>query len=134
MKNVFVGVVRWGFGLFYTGMGAVSLTFRLLEKPFVTPVNNAQEYAFASALTASGFIDPLISITCLFGGMLVLIRRTTPLGLVVLAPLVTVIFLYHLILSGSPAIGAVQLVLLLALAWLHRGVYRPLWSYGTSAA
>jgi len=133
MKSVLAGVVRWVFGLFYTVMGAVSLTFRLLDKPFVTPANNAQEYAFASALTASGFIDPLISATCLVGGLLVLVRRTTPLGLVVLAPLVTVIFLYHLLLSGSPAIGAVQLVLLLALAWVHRGAYRPLWSHGTGA-
>ena len=129
-----ISVIRWLFGLFYGGMGAVSLAFRLLDKPFVTPVNNAQEYAFASAMSASGFVDPLITLTCLVGGILVLVRRTTPLGLAVLTPLIAGIFLYHLVLSNSLVIGNVQLALLLVLLWHYRASFRLLWRYGLSSA
>ena len=132
--NTAISGLRWVFGLFYACMGAVSLTFRLLGKPFVTPVNNAQEYAFASALTASGFVDQLITLTCLVGGVLVLVRRTTPLGLAMLTPLIVGIFLYHLALSKSLVIGNVQLALLLVLVWHYRASYRSLWRYGLSSA
>ena len=136
MTNILAAVVRWIFGLFYVAVGTVALASRMLGKPFATPINNEQEYAFASALTASGFMDPLVSAACLVGGLLVLVRRTTPLGLAVLAPLIGVIFLYHLVLSGSPLIGALQLALLFVLAWLHRSAYRPMWNYraGTRVA
>lgn len=129
-----IAVIRWVFGLFYACMGAAALTFHLMDKPFVTPVNNAQEYAFTTAIKASGFVDPLITLTCLVGGILVLIRRTTPLGLAILTPLIFGIFLYHLVLSKSLVIGNVQLALLLVLVWFHRAAYRSLWNYPTARA
>lgn len=134
MSNILAAVLRWIFGLFYVAVGTVAFGSRLLGKPFVTPINNEQEHAFAMALSASGFMEPLISAACLVGGLMVLFRRTTPLGLAVLAPLIAVIFLYHFVLSGSWLIGAVQLALLCVLAWLHRSAYHALWNYSSGAS
>jgi hypothetical protein len=47
------------------------------------------------ALTESHFMDPLLAIACLFGGRALLSRRTAPLGIAILAPVVAVIFLFH---------------------------------------
>lgn len=103
---------------------------QLLGKPWVTPEEPPHAKALTSAFTASGLVDPIIAAVCLVGGVLLLIRRTAPLGIVVLAPLVTGIFLFHLLLSGGWIWGTAHFALLLLLAWLHRSAYRPLWSYG----
>ena len=129
-SSVAVGFARWVFGLFYVAVGTAWLVLAAMGKPFPQPINNAGEHAFVQALTASGFIDPLVAATNLIGGLLVLIRRTAPLGIAILAPVVVVIFLYHTILSGSAIVGSVQLIYLAVLAWLHRSAYRPLWQYG----
>ena len=127
-----VGIARWIFGLFFVAVGTAWFVFAALGRPFPQPINNAEEHAFVQALAASGFIDTLVASTNLIGGLLVLIRRTAPLGIAVLAPVVVVIFLYHTILSGSAIIGSVQLIYFTVLAWLHRSAYRPLWQYGAS--
>ena len=129
MKHVAVLGLRWLFGLFYAVVDAVALVFWSQGKTLVNPDNNERELAFAAALSATGFMDALIFATCCVGGLLVLIRRTTPLGLAVLAPLIAGIFLYHVFLSKEPVIGNAQLALFLVLVWLHRSAYRPLWNY-----
>lgn len=119
-------ILRWIFGLFYVYVGAAWFTFLILGKPWVEPETHEAAKAFAAALTASGFADPLVSVTCLVGGSLLLVGRTAPLGIVVLAPLVTVIFLFHLFLSHAWPWGTANLAVLLLLAWQYRRAYRPL--------
>jgi hypothetical protein len=43
---------------------------------------------FQKALTASHFMDHLLALACVFGGGVLLIRRTAPLGIAMLAPVV----------------------------------------------
>lgn len=128
--RVATAVLRWVYGLFYAYVGASWFIHALLGKPWVTPPEPPQAQAITSAFAASGVVDPLIALTCLVGGVLLLRQRTTPLGVAVLAPLVSGIFLFHVFLTGGWVWGTVHFCLLLLLAWLHRGAFRPLWSHG----
>lgn len=127
-------IIRWIFGLFYAFVGASWFIHRIIGKPWVTPPEPPLAKAITSAFAASGVVDPLIAATCLAGGLLLFIRRTTPLGIAILAPLVTGIFLFHVFLTGGWVWGTIHFVVLAILAWLHRDAFRPLWSYGASDA
>lgn len=124
-----VTVARWIFGLFYfaTGVAIFLYAFFGIGSPPSQPTPQATE--FTLALTASHFIDPLLSLAYLFGGGALLIRRCAPLGIVVLSPVVLVIFCFHLVLSGQWLWGTINLAWLLMLAWQFRAAFRPLWSY-----
>jgi hypothetical protein len=85
--------------------------------------------AFQKALTETHFMDPLLAIACLFGGVALLIRRTAPLGIVILAPVVVVIFLFHLVLTGNWMWGTLNLLWFAGLAWYYRRAFIPLCNY-----
>jgi hypothetical protein len=127
-------VLRWLYGLFYAYVGASWFVHRLIGKPWVTPPEPPLAKAITSAFSASGVVDPFIAAACLAGGLLLLVRRTAPLGIAVLAPLVTGIFLFHVFLTGGWVWGTLHFLLLLALAWLHRSAFRPLWRHGADQA
>jgi hypothetical protein len=112
--------LRWLYGLFFllTGLWIiVAVTTGLIGPP---PQPNARAAAFMQALSASGFMDPLLGLSFIFGGGALLWRRTAPLGLVILAPSVAVILLFHLVLSGQVPVGLIVAGLLLALMWHER--------------
>lgn len=132
--RLFTLILRWLYGLFYTQVGASWFVHKLIGKPWVTPPEPPLAEAITSAFTASGVVDPLIAATCLGGGLLLLARRTTPLGIIILAPLVTGIFLFHVFLTGGWVWGTIHFALLVVLAWLHRSAFKPLWSYGRAGA
>lgn|GEM_PF-2994477 len=84
-----------------------------------------------------GFGDSLIAAVCLLVGGLLLVRRTAPVGLLLLTPLVVGICLFHLQLDTLPydrIWGAAHLACLLLLLWLHRDAYRGLWQPRVHAA
>lgn len=114
------------FGLFFLLMGlwAVSSSFGLGSPP-EQPTKAAAD--FTSALTNSGFMDPLMGVSFIVGGGALLLRRTVPLGLVVLAPSVAVILFFHLVLSRQYLWGPFVAAYFLALAWHHRRQLEPLW-------
>ena len=85
--------------------------------------------AFQNALTESRFMDPLLAFACLFGGGALLIPRTVPLGIAMLAPVVVVIFLFHLLLTGNWIWGTLNLVWFTGLAWRYRRAFTSLWTY-----
>jgi hypothetical protein len=122
------------FGLFYFGTGVAIALFYLFGwgGPPSQPTVAAQ--AFTDALSQSRFLDPLLALSYLVGGGALLFRRTAPLGLAVLAPVVLVIFTFHLVLSGQWMWGTLNLVWLLALAWQFRSAFRPLWTYALPSA
>lgn len=122
-------VLRWLFGLFYLYVGVSWFVHKLIGKPWVTPPEPPLAKAITSTFSASGVVDPFIAPACLVGGALLLVQRTAPLGIAVLAPLVTGIFLFHVFLTGSVVWGSLHLGVLAVLAWLHRSAFRPLWSY-----
>lgn len=127
-RDYLLTAARWIFGLFYfsTGVAIVFAQFGFGSAPH-QPTAVAQ--AFTDALTQSRFMDPLVALTYLLGGGALLIRRTAPMGIAILAPVVTVICCFHLVLSGQWFWGPLNLAWLLALAWFHRDAYLPLWHY-----
>ncbi|MEO8779009.1 MAG: hypothetical protein ABI389_10115 [Rhodanobacter sp.] len=129
MNNVKTAA-RWLFALFYTAVGCSWFSHQLLGTPWPAHQEAPAAKALTVALTESGLVDPLIAAVCLAGGILLFVGRTAPLGIAVLAPLVTGIFLFHLLLNQNWAWGTLNLCFLIALAWLHRGAFRPLWNYG----
>jgi hypothetical protein len=120
---------RWIFGLWYLLSGGAWLVTnasgRSVEHHEVTP----GAIAFTKALSDSRFMDPLLAVACLLGGGALLIGRTAPLGIAILAPVVVVIFLFHLVLSGNWIWGALNLVWFTGLAWRYRRAFIPLWTY-----
>jgi len=124
-----VAVARVVFGLFYFATGVAILLYALfgIGGPPNQPTPEASE--FTMALTASRFVDPLLSLAYLIGGGALVRHRSAPLGILVLAPVVLVIFCFHLVLSGQWIWGTANLAWLLALAWNYRSAFPPLWSY-----
>lgn len=89
----------------------------------------AASQAFTDAMTATGFLNPLLMVDYALGGGTLLFRRTAPLGLALLAPPVVVIFLFHLKLTGNVAWGGGWALDWALLAWRHRTGFMGLWSY-----
>jgi hypothetical protein len=85
--------------------------------------------AFAGALVASGYMMPLIGLTLLSVGILLVLNRFVPLALVLFAPFIVNSLAFHFFLerSGLP-VATVFLALHLYLAWVHRAAYRQLLS------
>ncbi len=113
-------------------LGLVFVVFSLnywghfLEVP-MPEGENAQQ--FMGAIAGSGFLT-VVKVLELVGGILVLSVRFTPLGLLLLGPIVVCINLYHLTMdpAGLPlaiVIGAAALFL----AWRHgdrfAGFFQP---------
>ena len=125
--NILV-VARWIFGVLYAGTGLV-ITSGFLGLAAPPPQPTPAAAAFTHALTQSGIVDPLLTLTYLVGGIALLRDKTAPIGIILLAPAVAVIFLFHLALSGQWIWGTLNLVWLLALAWQYRSAFRPLWNH-----
>ncbi len=84
--------------------------------------------AYLGAMMETGYAWPLLKLTEIAAGLLLLSGRFVPLALLLLAPIVVNITLFHIFLapSGLP-LGIVVLVLMLYLAhayWPHfRGIF-----------
>jgi len=120
--------VRLISALWYFGVGIIG---------FITndAVKDAAKDAtpLEKAMAESLFMNPLLCLACLVGGGAMLFRRTTPLGIVILAPLVIIIFCFHMVITKSYLWGALNLVLLAANAWRFRRGFDPLWNYAGPA-
>ena len=116
--RVLLGLVFFAFGL--DGF----LHFVPQPDPSTMPPGSV---ALAGALMASGYMFPLIKGTEVIVGALLLANRFVPLALVLLAPVLVNIVLFHAFLAPAGIGMAVVLVVLqLFLAWTHRGAYRQL--------
>ena len=85
--------------------------------------------ALLGAFVASGYMMPLIKLTEISVGALLLANRFVPLALVVLMPVTLNIFLLHAFLDPAvPGIIVATLVLVLNvfLIWAYRTHYAPL--------
>jgi len=92
-----------------------------LEQPM--PAGEAAQ-AYMGGLAAAGFFFPVLKLVEIVAGLLLLIRKFSGLALVLLAPIVVQIFLYHVLLDPvPPAIGMAGLLVALE-AYLGFGVYR----------
>ena len=87
----------------------------------------AAAVAFGSALFGTGYMMPLVAGTELLGGLLLLANCWVPLALIVLAPVVVNIALFHAFLTPTEVgVACFVLALELALAAVHRRSYAAL--------
>ena len=93
------------------------------------PAMPAEAGAFFGALARSRYMLPLLFATQLVGGTLALTGIFVPFALVLLAPVIVNILLFHLFLDPA-GIGPGLLVALceLVLAWHHRRSFRGLFA------
>lgn len=84
---------------------------------------------FMGALAATGYMMPLIKITEVVGGLMLLSGRYVPLGLTLLAPGIVNIVLFHVFLApASLPLAILILALEIYLAYSYRDVFRPVLS------
>jgi len=88
---------------------------------------------FLGALYKTGYFLPMIGVTQIIGGALLLAGMVVPFALALLAPVVVNIFLFHAFLApaGLP-VALVVVALELILAWMYRDAFAPL--FGSSSA
>ena len=86
------------------------------------PEMSAEAGAYMGGLAATGYFLPVLKIVEVVAGALLLMRLFSALALLLLAPVVVQILLFHIFLdtAGLP----MALVLTLLLAYLGFGVYR----------
>jgi hypothetical protein len=109
-------------GLVFTVFGLNGF-LHFLPAPEVTEAGGA----FLGALAAAHYMFPLIKGVEVAAGLALLANRFVPLALILLAPVVLNIVLFHAVLSPA-GLGMSLLLLALGsyLAWTHRSSYRPL--------
>jgi hypothetical protein len=120
---------RWIFALWYLMTGGAWLLSHALGRGAAHQETASGAIAFQKALTESHFMDPLLAIACFVGGGALLSHRTAPLGVAILAPVVAVIFLFHIVLTGNWMWGTLNLVWFAGLAWWYRKAFTSLWAY-----
>jgi uncharacterized membrane protein YphA (DoxX/SURF4 family) len=125
-------IARMLFGLAFTVFGLNGVLMSLFDKAFIPPPQEMPEAAasFFQALTNTRFMLPLIGGVQLISGLMILTGVMTPLGLVLLAPVVVNIVLYHHYIDPNGlGIAYVVLALELFLAYAYwpafRGVLDP---------
>ncbi|MDE2849078.1 MAG: DoxX family protein [Acidobacteriota bacterium] len=109
-------IARILLGLLFV-FGGVTGLFELVEQPEV----GEEAAAFMGAIMDTGYLWPVIKVTEIVCGVLLILGVFVPLALVLLAPVVLNILLFHVFLepSGVP-IGLFAVVLGLYLAHQHR--------------
>ncbi|MFD2581386.1 DoxX family protein [Pedobacter vanadiisoli] len=94
------------------------------KAPEMTPAQTS----FMTGLMASVYLFPLIKITELIGGVLLLINRTAPLASIIILPVTLNIFLYTAFLAQPKDLpmSAVMLLFNLFLLYAYRAKYLPI--------
>jgi hypothetical protein len=120
--------VRLIFASWYFGVGVIGFITNDAVKD-AAKASTPLEKAMAESL----FMNPLLCLACLVGGGAMLFRRTAPLGIVMLAPLVIIIFCFHMVVTKSYLWGSLNLILLAANVWQFRRRFDQLWNYAGPA-
>jgi uncharacterized membrane protein YphA (DoxX/SURF4 family) len=109
-------------GLIFAAMPWMAI-LRLVSTPPMPP----GAAAFLGALMKTGYMLPLIWATEIMAGVLILFGIFVPLGLVLLAPVLVNIILYHIFLAPSGVGMAIVVCLLeLIVAWQYRRAFDSL--------
>ena len=105
--------------------GLLGMTFIVFGANFVfhflpMPPSTQAGGAMMGALFGTGYFLQFVKIVEIVGGVLVLTGRYTPLGILLLAPIVVQILLFHLFLAPGGMLMAIGLVALEAfLGFVH---------------
>ena len=90
---------------------------------------------FLGALFRTGYFLPLLGLTQVVGGVLLLTGMMVPFALVLLAPVIVNIIMFHLFLApaGLP-VALIVVALEVILVWMHRDAFAPLFFSGRAEA
>lgn len=125
----FPSIARFLLGLPLLVFG-LNAFFNFIPPPDVVMPEKAVN--FSAALMESGYMGPLIGLTLLVSGALLVLNRFVPLALLFLAPFFVNSLCFHLFLESSGLPAAIVFSALVAyLAWVHRAAYRPLFQART---
>jgi hypothetical protein len=117
----------YAFAIFAICIYAALSTFLKALPPLAPPT--AAGRAFLGALMATRFFTPLLAVTYLAGASALLFQRTAPLGILMLAPPMLVIFFFHVFLTGMVLWAGIWAGSLAVLAWGHRDAFKALVSF-----
>ena len=112
-------------------LGAIFFIFGVNGFLHIVPIPPGPGAAgsFLGALAATGYMFPLIKSVEVVAGLMLLLGRYVPLGLVLLAPVIINILLFHVFLApGGLVLALVLLLSELYLAWSYRDLYRPMFT------
>ena len=124
LQNYLWLAARLIFAAWYFGVGVLGFILNDRTKDIAQATTGLER-----AMAESGFLNPLLCLCCTVGGAALFLKRSSPLGLVILAPLVIIIFCFHMMITKDYWWGALNLALLVALIWRFRRGIEPLWSY-----
>jgi hypothetical protein len=125
-------ILRYLYAAYYLYVG-IFLALSLIGLVSMPPLKiSAQSAAFQEALSKTGFMDPALAVTYIIAAAALCLERTTPLGLVLLAPVAVIIFFTDTLLDTAWITGTTNAAILALLAWHFRSAYRPLWSYSVA--
>ena len=119
-------VVRTLMGLLFV---FASLSFFLMYyfKLFPMPPMEGTVKTFNDGLGSVGYFFPLLKVTEMLCGIALLVGRYVPLALVVIAPVVVNIFMFHAFIDASGLPVAIFLVLAeIFLAYYYRDAFKAL--------
>jgi uncharacterized membrane protein YphA (DoxX/SURF4 family) len=89
----------------------------------------ASAVGFVGGLAGAGYFFPLLKVTEIVAGALLLAGVVVPFALTLLAPIIVNIAAFHLFLApGNYAVVALVLASELYLAWVHRAAFRALFA------
>jgi len=113
------------------GMGFIIFGFNIIHPFITTPPLPAGSLAaqFVAVMVPSHWML-LVGVVQLLGGLLVLIGRTAPLGLVLLGPILVNILAFHILIQGGQGIapGLVFSILEIFLIYSYRSYFRAIFT------
>ena len=105
MKNRIYTVIRYVFGVAMTFFGISNLFQLLPQHAFPTEAGKLM-----AAFTESGYILQAVGLTQLFLGVALLFNRFVPLALLLFAPVVVNVLLFHLFLDMASIAMAMPVI------------------------
>jgi putative oxidoreductase len=125
MRTKFEAVVRYLLALILAVFG-LDKFLHYMPKPEAESLS-AGAGAYLGALNESGFIFPIIGVVFLVSAVLLAANRAVGFALVILAPIVVNILMFHVMLDPvNIGPGALLAVLVAVLAWMRMDSFRPL--------
>lgn len=110
-------------GMYIFASVPVLFNIQMGEMPKMT----ADQITFMTGIMVTKYLFPLIKVTELIAGLMLLIGRTAPLAAIIIFPVTLNIFLYHAFLGPKELpLVAVMLIFNLFLFYAYRQKYLPI--------
>jgi uncharacterized membrane protein YphA (DoxX/SURF4 family) len=125
IESVLPHIARIALGLSFVVFG---LNYFLHFLPTPAAQLSPRALGFLGGLAGTGYIFPLIKSIEVAAGVMLLAGFVVPFALVLLAPIIVNIVLFHTVLASPNPVVLGILAAELYLAWVHREAFRPLFA------